>query len=80
MEPANASNQGDAVSSEGLDNLRKALQRVEGNLIRRIAANEAQLAKISDLEDDMVQVKIDVKNALKPKEPAISLDDVQRWN
>ena len=59
---------GDGASSEDLGKLQKMIQRVEGNLIRRIATLEGSLSKINNLEDDMAMVKL----ALKPKEPIIT--------
>ena len=68
------------MSSEALDRLDKKLQRIQGDLIRRIASVESSLSKFSSLEDDMVQVKMDLVRALAPKEPIILQDDVDRWN
>lgn len=48
------------------------IQRVEGNLIRRIATLEGSLSKINNLEDDMAMVKLDLVKALQPKEPFIT--------
>ena len=54
------------------------IQRVEGNLIRRIASLEGNLNKINDLEDKMIDVKRDLANALS--RPIISTDDIDKWN
>ena len=58
---------GDGVGSDDLNKLKKMIQKVEGNLIRRIAMVEGGLSKISNLEEDMAIVKVDVLRALKPK-------------
>lgn len=59
----------ESASQAALDNkdsandggdLKKMIQRVEGNLIRRIASLEGNLNKIRDLEDEMVNVKLDL--------------------
>ena len=41
----------DDVDADALQKLAKQIQRVEGNLIRRIAAVEGSVSRISDLED-----------------------------
>lgn len=72
-----------AADSEGagdLGKLQKMIQRVEGNLIRRIAQVESSLSRIGTLEDDLVNMKLDVAKALKPKEPYITNEDVAKWN
>ena len=60
-------------------NLKKMIQRVEGNLIRRIATLEGSLSKISNLEDDLVNVKLDLANGLK-RIPNITREDIDKWN
>lgn len=67
---------GDAGDNE---KLRKMIQRVEGNLIRRIATLEGSLSKISNLEDEMVNVKLDLANGLK-RIPNISREDIDKWH
>lgn len=41
--------EGGDISSEGLDKLQKLIQRVEGNLIRRIAMVESTANKVHDM-------------------------------
>lgn len=77
---ATAAEGGENVSSEGLDKLQKLLQRVEGNLIRRIAQVESTANKVHDLQDELDTVKIDLARALAPRGPQITDDDVEKWN
>ena len=70
----------DGASAEGLGKLQKMIQKVEGNLIRRIATLETSLHKINSLEDELVNVKLDLARALQPKEPYITNEDVDKWN
>lgn len=53
---------------------------MQGDLIRRIAVVEGSLGKLSDVEDDMALVKIDLAKALAPKDPIISVEDFDNWN
>ena len=69
---------GDAGSGDN-EKLRKMIQRVEGNLIRRIATLEGSLAKISNLEDEIVNIKLDLANGLK-RIPNISREDIDKWH
>ena len=53
---------------------------MQGDLIRRIAVVEGSLGKLSDLEDDMALVKLDLLKALAPKDPNITVEDYDNWN
>ena len=56
------------------------IQRVEGNLIRRIAALEGDIHRIGTLEDDMAVMRANINQLMMPKEPVIDTTDVDRWN
>lgn len=71
---------GDGASAGDLGSLKKMIQRIEGNLIRRIATLEGSLSKISSLEDEMVDVKLSLNRALAPKDPLITREDVDKWD
>ena len=75
-----ASELGDGASAGDLGALKKMIQRIEGNLIRRIATLEGSLSKISSLEDEMVDVKLSLNRALAPKDPLITREDVDKWD
>ena len=70
----------DAASAGDLGKLQKLIQKVEGNLIRRIATLEGSLSKISSLEDDMVDVKLGLAKALRDPDPKLTHEDVDNWN
>lgn len=70
----------DGASSEGLEKLQKLIQRVQGDLIRRIAVVEGSLSRVNDLEDDQALIKLDLAKALAPKDPNITREDYDSWN
>jgi len=45
-----------------------------------VSVLEGNLSKISSLETDMDQVKIDLKRALRPSSSNISQEDIDKWN
>ena len=65
-------------SGSGGGDLKKMIQRVEGNLIRRIATLEGNLSKISDLEDQQVNFKRDLAKLLN--RPEVTQEDIDKWN
>jgi len=56
------------------------IQRVEGSLIRRIASVEGIISRVDGIEDDMGIMKADIARALKPRDPELTHEDVERWN
>ena len=83
IEPApieTAATAGSGVDQSALDSLQKMIQRVEGNLIRRIAALEGDIHRIGTLEDEMALMRVNINQLMMPKEPVIDSSDVDRWN
>ena len=70
----------DEVGAGDLDKLQKMIQRVEGNLIRRIASVETGLGRINSLEDKVQDMELLIRRLQEPKEPIITVEDVERWN
>ena len=56
------------------------IQRVEGNLIRRIATVEGELHRIGTVEDDIAVMRVNIQQLMMPKEPVITKEDVEKWN
>jgi len=56
--PVELSDDGPSVGSGDLDKLQKMIQRVEGNLIRRIATVETSLGRINGLEDKVQDIEL----------------------
>ena len=73
-------NSTDEVGAGDLDKLQKMIQRVEGNLIRRIASVETGLGRINSLEDKVQDMELLIRRLQEPKEPIITVEDVERWN
>lgn len=69
----------DMVDSEALDKLQKMIQRVEGNMIRRIATVETAISRVDNIEGDMAVMKFDIKKALMPRDPEVTKEDFDRW-
>mmetsp|Transcript_31761 Transcript_31761/g.39513 ORF Transcript_31761/g.39513 Transcript_31761/m.39513 type:complete len:259 (-) Transcript_31761:226-1002(-) len=72
--------EGGAVSGEGLEKLQRLIQRVEGSLIRRISSVETIIGRVDGLDDEMGVMKSDIARALKPHDPFITREDVDRWD
>lgn len=70
----------DGASSDAIEKLQKLIQRVQGDLIRRIAVVEGSLSRVNDIEDDMALIKLDLAKALAPKDPNITREDYDSWN
>ena len=68
------------LDTEAIEKLQKLIQRVEGNLIRRIASLETIISRVDGLEDNMGIMKADIQRALQPRDPKITREDVDRWN
>ena len=71
---------GAGIDQEAIDKLQKMIQRVEGSLIRRIASVEGIITRVDGMEDDMGIMKADIARALKPRDPELTHEDVERWN
>lgn len=70
----------DGASSESIEKLQKLIQRVQGDLIRRIASVEGSVSRINDLEDEMALIKLNLAKALAPSDPNITREDYDDWN
>ena len=79
MEPIVIASGGDGASQEAIEKLQKMIQRVEGNLIRRITMMEGSLKRVEDLEDEIARMKGDLARALVPRDPDVTKDDFERW-
>ena len=73
-------NDGAGIDQEAIDKLQRMIQRVEGSLIRRIASVEGIITRVDGIEDDMGVMKADIAKALKPRDPDVTREDVERWN
>ena len=71
---------GAGIDQEAIDKLQRMIQRVEGSLIRRIASVEGIITRVDGIEDDMGIMKADIAKALKPRDPNVTREDVERWN
>jgi len=55
------------------------IQKIQANMIRRMVVIEGSIGRFDGLEEDVTRMKIDLARALKPADPAVSNEDVERW-